>query len=256
MAPRWTRALVTGASSGIGDAVARMLAAEGTALVVVARDEGRLRRLADELGTNQVEVLPADLGEGAALAAVEARLASADAPVDLLVNNAGFGFSGDFVDLDLDKEVAVIDVNITALVRLSHVAGSAMAARGRGGILNVSSIAGMVPAARTATYGASKAFVTRFSEALHLELKPRGVHVSCLCPGFTRTEFQSRAEFDTSKIPGMLWDSAETVAKAGLDGVAKNKAVVVPTAKYRSAVVLTKHTPDFITRRLSGAFSE
>jgi hypothetical protein len=255
MARRWTTALVTGASSGIGEAMARQLATGGTNLVVVARDEARLCALAEELGPARVEVLVADLGDPAAVARVEARLASGGDPVDLLVNNAGFGFTGSFVDLDIDRECAVLAVNVTALMRLSHAAGTAMAARGHGGILNVSSVAGFVPAAHNATYGATKAFVTKFSEALHLELKDRGVHVSCLCPGFTRTEFQERASYDTSRIPATMWDTAEKVAAAGLDGVARNRPVVVPSVKYRYAVAVTKHTPDMVVRRLSGMFT-
>lgn len=255
MASHWTRALVTGASSGIGEAVARQLAAEGTDLVVVARDEARLRALASEIGESRVEVLVADLADPGALAKVEARL-GADPAIDLLVNNAGFGFTGGFVELDIDRECSVLAVNVEAVMRLSHAAGAAMKPRGRGGILNVSSIAGAVPAPNNATYGATKAFVTRFTEALHLELRDSGVHVSALLPGFTRTEFQTRAEYDTSKIPAALWDDAATVARIGLAGVDRNKPVVVPTIKYRAAVALTKVTPDVLSRRISSIFSE
>lgn len=255
MASRWNRALVTGASSGIGDAIARQLAADGTELVVVARDEARLRALASELGEDRVEVLVADLADRAALATVEARL-GADPAIDLLVNNAGFGFTGPFVDLDIDRECSVLAVNVEAVMRLSHAAGAAMRARGRGGILNVSSVAGTVPAPNSATYASTKAFVTRFSEALHLELRGTGVHVSALLPGFTRTEFQARAEYDTSSIPDFLWDDADAVARAGLSGVDKNKPVVIPSVKYRSAVALTKITPDVLSRRMSGLFGE
>jgi uncharacterized protein len=255
MAPRWNRALVTGASSGIGGAMARQLAADGTDLVVVARDEARLRALASEIGANRVEVLVADLADPSALTAVEARLAG-DPAIDLLVNNAGFGFTGQFVDLDIDRECSVLAVNVEAVMRLSHAAGAAMKSRGRGGILNVSSVAGTVPAPNNATYGATKAFVTRFSEALHLELRGSGVHVSALLPGFTRTEFQTRADYDIAKIPAVLWDDADTVARIGLAGVDRNKPVVVPTIKYRSAVALTKLTPAVLSRRLSGLFSE
>lgn len=235
--------------------MARRLAADGTDLVVVARDEARLRALASELGEDRVEVLVADLADRAALSTVEARL-GAEPAIDLVVNNAGFGFTGDFVDLDIDRECSVLAVNVEAVMRLSHAAGAAMKARGRGGILNVSSIAGNVPAPNNATYGATKAFVTRFSEALHLELRDSGVHVSALLPGFTRTEFQTRADYDTSKIPAALWDDADTVARIGLDGVDRNKPVVVPTIKYRSAVALTRLTPAAVSRRLSGLFSE
>lgn len=227
----WRRALVTGASSGIGLAMAELLAARGTDLVVAARDADRLERLAAKLGGRvDVEVLVADLGDRAQLATVVERVGSTASPIDLLVNNAGFGFSGDFIDLDADGETAVVDVNIVALHRLAHAAGTAMSARGTGGILNVSSIAGYGPVPRAATYAATKAFVTSFSEALHAELGPQGVTVSCLCPGLTRTEFQQRAGSDTGRTPDFMWQSAEAVAKAGLDGLDKGRTVVVPGA--------------------------
>ena len=152
----WERALVTGASSGIGRAFARELADRGTDLVIVARDGDRLEQLAAELGSApgpgvEVEVLVADLSDREQLLAVAERLASDDSPIDLLINNAGFGYSGDFLDLDPDGETAVVDVNIAALHRLAHAAGTAMTARGRGGILHVSSVAGFGPAPRAAS---------------------------------------------------------------------------------------------------------
>ncbi len=254
--PRWTRALVTGASSGIGDAIARRLAADGTDLVIVARNVERLQSLADELRERDVEVLPADLGDREQLARVEARLADDHQPIDLLVNNAGFGFTGDFIDLDVERETSVIDVNITALTRLAHAAGSAMARRGNGGILNTASIAGLVPSPRTATYGASKAFVVSFGESLNQELGPKGVNVSTICPGFTRTEFQDRAEFDASRIPGFLWQSAEDVAAAALAGVASGTPRVVPGLPNKMAANTTKLMPGFINRRLTGLLSQ
>ncbi|MEM9563346.1 MAG: SDR family oxidoreductase [Actinomycetota bacterium] len=237
----WQRALVTGASSGIGRAFARLLAERGTDLVITARDRGRLEALAAELGEGSadaggsgrgvdVEIVVADLADRQHLDVLVDRLGAEQSPVDLLVNNAGFGFSGDFISLDRDDETAVVDVNIVALHRLAHAAGTAMSARGRGGILNVSSIAGWGPAPRAATYAATKAFVTSFSEALHVELGPQGVAVSCLCPGLTRTEFQDRAGSDTSRTPDFLWQSAEAVADAGLAGLDRGRAVVVPGA--------------------------
>ena len=228
---RWERALVTGASSGIGRAMAELLARRGTDLVITARDGDRLRALASELrSTVEAEVLVADLGDRAQLDRVVERLGATEAPIDLLINNAGFGFSGDFIDLDADDETAVVDVNIVALHRLAHAAGTAMSARGRGGILNVSSIAGYGPSPRAATYAATKAFVTSFSEALHAELGPQGVTVSCLCPGLTRTEFQQRAGSRTDNTPDFLWQTAEEVAEAGLVGLDRGRAVVVPGA--------------------------
>ena len=226
-AMRWNRALVTGASSGIGRAIARQLAADGTRLVVVARDRARLEALADEVGVD-CEVLVADLSDRNALAAVEARLRD-DSPIDLVVNNAGFGQTGPLHELDAERETAVINVNVIALHRLSQVAAEVMVQRGGGGgILNVSSVAAFAPGPNGATYAATKAFVSSLSEALHAELIEHHVHVTALCPGFTRTEFQDRADFDASKVPDLLWQSADDVAAAGLRGIDQNRAVVVP----------------------------
>jgi len=238
----WTRALVTGASSGIGREMARQLAGDGTELVVVARDEQRLLELADEVDV-ACDVLVADLADSGSVARVEDRLRDTSAPIDLLVNNAGFGHQGLFHELDLEREAAVVDVNIVALHRLAHVAAVQMVQAGRGGILNVSSMAGFMAAPGTATYAATKAFVTSLSEAMHSELAPLGVRVSVLCPGFTRTEFQDRADYDTSKLPDFVWQSAEEVAAAGLAGVAANRAVVVPGVKNKVGASLINLLP-------------
>ena len=155
--PRWNRALVTGASSGIGAAIARQLAADGVELVVVARDTGRLQALADELAVD-VEVLAADLTQPADVERVAERLTATDAPVDLLVNNAGFGFVGRFTDLPYDKEHAVVAVNVVAVHRLSQAAAIAMTGAGGGAIVNIASVVGYLPAAGSATYAATKAF--------------------------------------------------------------------------------------------------
>lgn len=243
-------ALVTGASSGIGAQFARVLAERGHDLVLAARDRARLEVLAKEIGNAHGvagEVIPADLTDSSQLAAVEERARS----VDVLVNNAGFGTYGRFVDLDVDGEDREVRLNVLAVVRLTHAAASAMVERGRGGILNVASIAGFQPTPFDATYGATKAFVLSFSQALHEELKGTGVAVSVLCPGFTRTEFQERAGIDDSAIPSFLWQEADVVARAGLDGLAKNRAVVIPGAINRVAGNVTLVTPDAITRRVA-----
>jgi uncharacterized protein len=250
----WKRALVTGASSGIGEAIARQLAANGTELVLVARDTERLKRLADSVPV-PCQVLTADLDDPIQLLTVEHRLAAQTDPIDLLVNNAGFGFVGNFNDLDLDRECSVVNVNITAVMRLAHAAGSAMKQRRSGGILNVSSLAGFIPAPNSATYAATKAFVTSFSQALHEELKSHGVHVSALCPGYTRTEFQQRANAteESNRVPSFLWQSADEVARAGLVGIAKNQAVVVPGKQNKALSGLTSALPRGVTRRIVSA---
>jgi len=181
-------ALVTGASAGIGEQLARQLAQRGHDLVLVARDRERLEALAKDVEAEfgaQCEVLSADLTVPAELATVEARARD----VDVLVNNAGFGSFGRFDQLDIDVESREINLNVLALVRLTHAAAGGMTQRGHGGILNVSSLAGHQPGPLNATYSATKAFVTSFTQAVHEELKGTGVAVTALCPGFTHTEF-------------------------------------------------------------------
>src|SRR5258708_17362233 len=185
-------ALITGASVGIGEQFARQLSERDHDVVLVARDAARLDALAKEIEGRKgarAEVLVADLTDEAQLAAVEARARQ----VDLLVNNAGFGTFGPFHSLDIETELREINLNVIALVRLTHAAASAMVERGRGGILNVSSLAGFQPGPSNATYGPTKAFVTSFTEAVHEELKGTGASVTVLCPGFTHTEVQERA---------------------------------------------------------------
>lgn len=254
-APSWDRALVTGASAGIGEAFARRLADAGSDLVLVARRTDRLEALAAAFsgGANPVtvEVLTADLGNRHDVDQVADRLGDRTNPIDLLINNAGFGSVGDFIDQDPERESAMIDVNIGALHRLAHAAGSAMADRGGGGILNVSSIAGFTPSPKSATYGATKAFVTNFSEALAVELGPQGVVVSCLCPGLTRTEFQDNAEYSASAMPRFLWQTADDVAAAGLDGLAAGRVRVVPGVHNRVVYGLARLTPGSVVRRVA-----
>jgi short-subunit dehydrogenase len=244
-------ALVTGASAGLGEEFARQLAARGHDLVLVARDRARLEALSKELAGvgAQAEVLAADLTDDARLAAVESRVES----VDLLINNAGLGTFGNFHELDLDAEMREIQLNVVALVRLTHAAASAMAPRGNGGILNVSSLAGYQPGPMNATYCATKAYVTSFTEAVHEEMKPLGVAVSVLCPGFTRTEFQARAGAPASEVPGIMWQMPPEVVKAGLDGVAKNKAVIIPGTLNKVLGNASDMMPHAVTRRLGAA---
>lgn len=253
--PTWSRALVTGASSGIGTVLARQLAADGSDLVVVARSEDALDELAVELRDAHgvdVEVLPADLTDRDGLATVEARLQDVARPVDLLVNNAGFGTTGPFVAQDADAEDLEVRLNVAAVVRLTHAALPGMQARGRGGILNVSSIAGFQPIPNMAVYAATKAFVTSFTEAVHEELAGTGVHVTALCPGFTRTNFVDNAGAgdDASRIPEFIWMEPEPVAAAGLRAVAANRATVVPGLQYKLSTGASRVMPSAITRRV------
>jgi uncharacterized protein len=226
----WQRALVTGASSGIGEAFARQLAAAGTHLVVVARSGDKLDSLASEVRARsgvEVEVLPADLADAGALRTVEDRVVAVDRPVDLLVNNAGYGFNGPFGEIPVDDEDAEIRVNIVALMRLSHAAVRRMPETGGGGILNLSSVAAFQPAPESANYSATKAYVTSFSQSLHDEVKAKGVRVTVLHPGLTRTEFQQRGGY-TIGLPGPFWQSADAVARAGIEAVGRGDAVEVP----------------------------
>ena len=242
-----TTALVTGATAGIGAQFARQLAARGHDLVLVARDEGRLQAVADELrsaGTG-VEVLPADLASDEGCRSVEQRCADG---VDLLVNNAGLGTRGAFHEVPVEDEEHLLRVNVRAVLRLTRAALPGMVGRGRGDVVNVSSVAGFTPGARSATYSASKAWVTNFSESLHLQYAGHGLRVLALCPGFTRTEFHGRAGMDTSGIPDRLWLSAEQVVRTGLQDLDRGRSVSVPGAQYKIVVHATRLVPPGLQR--------
>lgn len=248
-------ALVTGASSGIGRAFATLLASRNHDLVLVARTEPRLKELADELSAThgvRAEVLVADLAEDDDLARVEARVARTEDHLDLLVNNAGFGSGGRFIDLPLAGEDGQIRLNVLALMRLTHAALPAMVERGRGGVINVSSIGSLQPTPGFATYGATKAFVTSFSEALHEELRGTGVRVMAVCPGLTRTEFHQRAQLGEVAAPGFAWMSPEDVAKSALAAYERGRALSVPGAANLAVACLTRLFPRVAVRRLSG----
>jgi short-subunit dehydrogenase len=258
MAKPWTSALVTGASSGIGRAIALDLTLErGVDVVAVARDRGRLEALAKEVaehpksGGAKVEVLVADLADAEQLAQVEARVADAERPVDLLINNAGFGTYGDFPDLPIEGEEREILVNVVALVRLTHAALRVMRERGQGTILNVSSIAGLQATPGNATYGATKAYVTSFSEAVHEEAKRFGVDVTAVLPGYTRTEFQTRAGADQRAIPAAAWQSAEDCAAQALDAAAAGKPYFIPGLQNRILAAIAAPFPRGIKRRVA-----
>lgn len=246
----WRVAVVTGASSGIGREMARQLASGGTALVVVARDEVRLRALADELPVD-VEVLVADLADPAQLGGVEARVADPERPVDLVVNNAGFGTYGDFATLDRAGETREIGVNVTAVVRLTHAALGGMLARGRGAVLNIGSVAGLQATPGNATYGATKAFVASFGEAVAGELTGTGVTLTTVLPGYTRTEFAERADIGGRKIPERAWMSAGDVARQSLDATRAGKPWLVPGAVNKVLVAASTPVPRGVKRRIA-----
>jgi short-subunit dehydrogenase len=255
----WERAIVTGASSGIGRAIASQLARRGGDLVVVARRESMLEDLARDLSTEhgvQVEVLAADLTDAKGMQAVEERIRADHAPVDLVVNNAGFGTFGAFWELPVDREEEELRLNVLALARLSHAALSALVPRGRGGLLNVSSAASFQPMPFSAVYSSSKAFVTAFTQALHEEARPQGVHVTALCPGYVHTEFQEVAEVSQSAVPKFAWLDVDHVARAGIDGVTRNHALAVPGAGYQALGVMSRLLPRSVSRRIAGTLAE
>jgi short-subunit dehydrogenase len=248
----FTSALVTGASSGIGEAMSRLLGEAGIPQVVVARRTERLDQLAGNYA--DVEVLGADLSTEDGMRAVADRIVSVDRPIDLVVNNAGFGTSGPFIDIDPDRLDDEISVNIRALTRLSRAALGVMVPRGRGYLLNVSSVASFQPAPRLAVYAATKAYVTNLTESLHEEVRGAGVHVTALCPGLTRTEFQSVSNTESyqSTYPEFAWLLAPDVARTALHDVAKGKALSVPGAMYKGLAMATGVTPRGLARRVSG----
>ena len=223
-------AVITGASAGIGADLARVFAANGHALALVARREQRLRELADEIaatGRARPLALPLDLAAPDASAALRKALAASDCEPQYMVNNAGFGLIGRAAELDRAQQLEMIDLNARALLDLSLAFVDSLE-RHRGGILNVASVAGVMPGPGSAVYYASKAFALSFSEALHYELKPRGIRVTCLCPGPVVTEFQLRAGITPSEHNPVIDVPAARVAAEGYRGLMKGKRVVVP----------------------------
>jgi short-subunit dehydrogenase len=239
-------ALVTGATAGIGAAFARALAGEGYELVLVARDEERLDRMATELPT-RATVLAADLSTDEGCDAVAARL-SAD-PIDLLVNSAGMSLNTSFLRSTVAQEELLLRLNVNAVLRLTHVALAGMVARQRGDIVNVSSVSGFGALMPGSTYPASKAWVTNFSESTALSVRRFGVRVMALCPGYTRTEFHGRAGIDMSKTPEWMWLDADRVVRDGLRDLRRGKMISVPDWKYKITVFGVRHLPAGLFRR-------
>jgi hypothetical protein len=251
----FTSALVTGASSGIGAEMARLLGEAGVPTVLVARRGDRLREIADRY--DGFEVLEADLATADGQAATAERISSAATPVDLVVNNAGFGTSGQFHELDVDRLADEVELNVKALTVLSHAALAAMVPRGRGYLLNVSSVASFQASPGLGVYAATKAYVTSLTEALHAEVKSSGVHVTALCPGLTKTEFQDHSNTTglAARIPGIAWTSVEQVASTGLADVASNRTLSVPGVLYKTTVTASDILPRSISRWVSGTIT-
>ena len=253
---RWKKVLITGASSGIGEAFARQLAAEGSDLILVARGVEKLNEIAQELEQThgvQVQVCEADLSAPVARAAIERLLADPELPIDLLINNAGFGTNGDFSELPIAREEQEVQVNVVAVLRLTSAALPAMLQRDSGAILNVGSIAGLYPAPGSATYCATKAFLCSFGDSLFEELRGTGVSMTTALPGFTSTEFQKRSNWeDQRSVPKAAWLTAAKVAADSLDGVSARKARVVPALGYRALVSATAPLPPSTRRWILG----
>ncbi|WP_369391376.1 SDR family NAD(P)-dependent oxidoreductase [Streptomyces sp. CG1] len=246
-----TTALITGSTAGIGAAFARRLAADGHDLVLVARDTRRLREQATELHDRhgiEVEVLSADLSEDKGIETVADRLGDRKNPVDLLVNNAGFGNKGRYLEVSMADELRMLKVHCEAVLRLTSAAAEAMRERGRGGIVNVASVAAFVP---RGTYGASKAWVVQFTQGAAKDLAGSGVRLMALCPGFVRTEFHQRAGMGTDNIPGWMWLDADKLVAAALADLARGKSLSIPDPRYKALMGLVKVTP----RGLMGGIS-
>jgi len=236
-------ALITGATAGIGLAFARQLAARGDDLVLVARDETRLGRVAEELRAAyavDVEVLPADLTDRAQLARVEERVADRARPVDLLVNNAGFGLKRRFLHNSADDETRMTEILVIAPLRLSHAALGAMTERGHGGVINVGSVASYLP---RGTYSAAKAWVNSFTGWAHAEYAPQGVTVAALLPGFTRTEFHQRMGVGRGSAPGWMWLDVDRLVAEALADFDKGRAFSVPSKRYKVLAAVARATP-------------
>ncbi len=245
--PATGTALVTGATAGIGHEFARQLAERGHDLVLVARDAERLETVASQLRTTyavEVEVLLADLTDRDQLMAVERRVADRDRPVELVVNNAGFGLKRRFLDNDVEQEQAMLDVLVIAVMRLTHAALGAMAERGHGGIINVSSVAAFMP---RGSYPAAKAYVNQVGAWAANEYGPRGVTVTTLCPGFTKTEFHER--MDVRRGTGFLWLEPDFLVRTALADFDKGKALSIPGRQYKAITTVTRLVPDRLLQR-------
>lgn len=239
------RALITGASSGIGEVFARQLAARGYDLIVVARRENRLQALADELraryGTD-VQVFSADLSQPQDVDRLVADLENSP-PLALLVNNAGFATHGNFVNAPINRQLDMISLHLSATVRLTHAALPGMLEHGRGAIINVSSIAAFMPVPGSVVYSATKSFLNIYSETLQMEFGRRGIHVQSLCPGFTHSGFHSTEDQSNVPIrsyPDFMWSEAGPVVEASLDALGDGRVIIIPGVINQAIVMFAR----------------
>lgn len=241
------RALITGATAGLGAEFAQQLAQTHTALILVARDQSKLEakavRLRQEYGI-EVETISADLLTESGIRAVTERLADTTAPVSVLINNAGFGLIKSFEQNSLADEFDHLQVHVKTPMALMHAVLPGMLERRHGRIINVASVAGFIP---RATYGACKAWLISFSRWANVRYRDRGVSVTAVCPGFVHTEFHQRMEASTAGIAPWMWLNADQVVREGLADSAARKSVSVPSFKYKAMVFLSKFTPDKFT---------
>jgi short-subunit dehydrogenase len=246
------RGLVTGATSGIGAAFARRLAADGYDLVLVARDRARLAASAKELSGRHgvaADYLAVDLSTPDGCARVEELLRDPEVPTDMLVNNAGLTLNRSFVRSTVEDEERLLFLNVHAVMRLTLAALPGMMERGHGAVVNVASVSGFGPVMPGSTYPASKAWVINFSESVASSVRQSGVRVMALCPGYTRTEFHQRARIDMSKTPSWMWLDPDEVVRDALRDLGRGKGVSVPDWRYKVAAFGIRHTPRGVLRR-------
>jgi short-subunit dehydrogenase len=248
-------ALITGASAGIGASFARQLAAQGYTLLLVARRADRLQALAQELTAAhgiRCEVFTADLADTAAPRAVMAYAHQQGLTVDLLINNAGLSGHKKFVDTPWAELAGEIQVMITAVTELAHLVAPGMIERKWGRIINVSSLAAFAPPGESLLYSAIKTYVLIMSESLDMELKPHGIHVTALCPGFTKSEFHDvmGTRSTANKLPAFLWQQADEVAKEAIEAVMRGKPVCVPGTFNKFSVALMRPLPEWARYRI------
>jgi short-subunit dehydrogenase len=243
-------ALITGATAGIGAQYARLLAKEGFDLILVARNKNRLASTAKSLNKEfgvKVEVLPADLTKPVQLEKVRKRLSDSRKPIEVLINNAGFGINKSFLVSDLSDEQGLLDVLVTAPMRLTHAVLPIMKERNSGTIVNVSSVASWIAGG---SYSAAKSYLTVLTESLHTELRPTKVKISALCPGFTRTEFHERGRMKMNGLPNFMWLSAEKVVRKSWRDVNAGKVISIPGWQYLILSSISRFGPRPMVRRI------